>query len=322
MTDHFRIAGTSRRRFLQQAALLTSGGLLAACAPGGSSTAPVKPAAQSSASQPAQSAPSAAKPAGSVDKVRLVSWSQPRAEQASFYASDELGYFRDEGISYEYVAGQGSVLAAKTAQNVRTPADLRGKTIGVLSLASGGRYNVLTVLAANGMKEQDVTLVATGTNPAPFLEDKIDVWSTIIPTLDIVTERENLDTTRIYVRDYVNLPTDVLAVTEEMLRTKPDVIRRFLKGLKLGTDYAMQNVDGAAELGIKYGLDTKDPKVAAQMIRVFNEASVSEGTRQHGLGWFDMDLIQRGADFYLQSGLVKNRIDVNRYFTNQFVSQL
>jgi len=298
--------------------------------------------------------------------VRLVSWSQPRAEQANFFAADDLGYFRDEGIAYEYVPGQGSgdavkqilagnadiafagpegiyftaeqggavnavynlypqnifVMAAKRSQNVLTPADLKGKTIGVVSLASGGRYNVLTVLAANGMKESDVTLVATGTSPAPFLEGKVDVWSSLIPTVDLLVEAEKLDVTRIYVRDYVNLPTDVLAVTEETLKNKPDVIRRFLKAVKRGTEYTIQNVDPAAQIGIKYGLDTKDPKVAAAMIQAFNTASVSDETREHGLGWFDLALIQRGADFYQESGLIKRKVERSRYFTNQFVGQL
>jgi NitT/TauT family transport system substrate-binding protein len=140
--------------------------------------------------------------------------------------------------------------------------------------------------------------------------------------VDLLVEAEKLDVTRIYVRDYVNLPTDVLAVTETTLKNKPDVIRRFLKAVKRGTEYTIQNVDPAAQIGIKYGLDTKDPKVAAAMIQAFNTASVSDGTREHGLGWFDLPLIQRGADFYQETGLVKSKIDVNRYFTNQFVSQL
>src|SRR3954454_13306161 len=227
----------SRRQFLQQAALLTGGGLLAACAPAASPAAPAKPAASGASAPPSPSAGAGAapaKPAGSLDKVRLVSWSQPRAEQANFFAADDLGYFRDEGIAYEYVPGQGSgdavkqilagnadiafagpegiyftaeqggavsavynlypqnifVMAAKRSQNIQTPADLKGKTIGVISLASGGRYNVLTVLAANGMKEADVTLVATGTSPAPFLEGKVDVWSSLIPTVDLLVEAE------------------------------------------------------------------------------------------------------------------------------------
>src|SRR3954451_12703093 len=110
MTDQDQVAH-SRRRFLQQAALVAGGGLLAACAPAASPAAPAKPVA-SGASAPASPAAGAAaapaKPTGSLDKVRLVSWSQPRAEQANFFAADDLGYFRDEGIEYEYVPGQGS----------------------------------------------------------------------------------------------------------------------------------------------------------------------------------------------------------------------
>src|SRR4051794_33467967 len=94
--DH---AARSRRQFLQHAAVLAGGGLLAACAPAGSPATPAKPAA-SGASAPASptagAASAPAKPSGSLDKVRLVSWSQPRAEQANFFAADDLGYFRDE----------------------------------------------------------------------------------------------------------------------------------------------------------------------------------------------------------------------------------
>src|SRR5262249_38798630 len=98
MTDHGRPGAHSRRQFLQGTVLVAGGGLLAACArpapaqPG--SGAPPAAAPQSGAA----AAPAASSGSRSVDKVRLVSWSQPRAEQANFYAAQDLRYFRDEGI--------------------------------------------------------------------------------------------------------------------------------------------------------------------------------------------------------------------------------
>src|SRR5262249_31274755 len=113
MTDQQAPGARSRRQFLQGTVLVAGGGWLAACArpapaqPG--SVAPPAAAPQSGAT----AAPAASSGSRGVDKVGLVSWSQPRAEQANFYAAQDLGYFRDEGIEYEYVSGQGSGDAVK-----------------------------------------------------------------------------------------------------------------------------------------------------------------------------------------------------------------
>ncbi len=54
-----------------------------------------------------------------------------------------------------------NVFALKNKQII-TPLDLKGKKIGVISMASGTRYNLATILALNGMSERDVELVALG----------------------------------------------------------------------------------------------------------------------------------------------------------------
>src|SRR3954471_13625688 len=83
----------SRRRLLVGGALGLGAGLL-----GGACTA--RPAAA-----PASGAPA---PQRTPERLRFISWSQPRAEQANLFVAQDLGYFRDEGIEFEHVPGNGS----------------------------------------------------------------------------------------------------------------------------------------------------------------------------------------------------------------------
>ena len=304
--------------------------------------------------------------ARSPEPLRFVSWSQPRAEQANLFVAQELGYFRDQGIDFEYRVGQGSgdalkqilagngevafvgpeaiyftvdqggdavgiyniypqslfVIASWPETGIHSPADLRGKTIGVLSQASGSRYNVLTLLALAGLKEADVTLVATGPNPAPFLERKVDAWSSLATTTSELQRQQGLTFDFLYARDYLNLPTDVLATTRETYTRRQDLLLRFLRAVKQGTEYMIAKPAESAEIAVQYALDIKNPAAAEVVIRAFGEASQSETTRAQGLGTFDLPVLRDGARFYQEAGLVKTRVDVDRYFTNELVERL
>jgi NitT/TauT family transport system substrate-binding protein len=310
-------------------------------------------------------APAAGRPA-EPEPLRFISWSQPRAEQANLFVAQELGYFREQGIAFEYRPGQGSgdalkqvlagngevgfvgpeaiyftvdqggdavgiyniypqslfVIVSWPEAGIRTPADLRGKTIGVLSQASGSRYNVLTLLALAGLKEAEVTLVATGPNPAPFLERKIDAWSSLSTTANDLRQQTGQPFDILYTRDYLNLPTDVLATTRDLYTRRADLLVRFLRAVRQGTEYMLAHPAEAAEIAVQYALDIKDPAKAEGVIRAFGEASQSEATRAHGLGTFDLAVLREGARFYQEAGLIKSRIEVERYFTNDLVERL
>jgi NitT/TauT family transport system substrate-binding protein len=67
-----------------------------------------------------------------------------------------------------------NVVSLKAGQIVR-PQDLKGKRIGVYSMASGTRHNLLVILHLVGLQEADVEAVATGIlNFGPLMEGKVD----------------------------------------------------------------------------------------------------------------------------------------------------
>jgi NitT/TauT family transport system substrate-binding protein len=300
------------------------------------------------------------------DPLRFISWSQPRAEQANLFAAQDLGYFQEQAIQFQYLPGQGSgdalkqvlagngevafagpeavffavdqgadvvgiynsypqnlfVLLSWPDSQVEAPADLRGKTIGILSQASGSRYNLLGILAAGGLKEADVTLVATGPNPAAFLERRVDAWSTIATTAAEVQRQTGQTFRSLPARDYLNLPTDLFATTRETVTNRSDLLVRFLRAVRRGTQYMIDHPAEAAEIAVRSALDIKDPRAAEIVIRAFGEASQSETTRKLGLGAFDLAPLRDGARVYAEAGLLKTHLDTDRAFTNDLVARL
>jgi NitT/TauT family transport system substrate-binding protein len=302
----------------------------------------------------------------SPERLRFVSWSQPRAEQANLFVAQDLGYYRDQGVDFEYVPGNGSGDALKQLlagnadvgfvgpeaiyftvdqggdavgiyniypqsiftivswpeAGIRAPADLRGKTIGVLSQASGSRYVVLTLLALAGLKEADVTLVATGPNPAPFLERKVDAWSSLVTTAADLQEQTGQSFNQLPARDHLNLPTDVFATTRDSYNHRSDLLVRFLRAVRQGTEYMIAHPAEAAEISVQHALDIKEAPKAEKVIRAFGEASKPDDANVQSLGTFNLTVLREGARLYREAGLVKTRVDIERYFTNDLVARL
>ncbi len=301
------------------------------------------------------------------EKIRFVSWSSPRVEQANFFVAQEKGYFKKEGVDFKYLPGRGSGNAMKqilagngdvafvgpeavllaayqgakvTAfyntypQNIfeviyhgnlgiKSVKDLRGKTIGVFSLGSGGRYNLTTLLHLNGVKEAEVVLVTTFANPGPFLQRKIDAWVSITPSTWTMRQKGLLKKAGSFlIRDYLNLPTDVFASTNETLKKREAAILSFLKAFRRGTDFMINNPEEATAISKKYVLKMRNPKLAGGVVRMFGEVSQSALTREKGLGWFDMEVLEKGESLFRKTGILKGRVSVRHHFTNRLVERL
>ena len=127
----------------------------------------------------------------------------------------------------------------------------------------------------------------------------------------------------IWCKDYLNLPTDVFAIMEKDLRPKRDLFKRFLRAYKKGAEWTIKNPEEAVQYCVKVCVDTKDPKLILDHVKIrVIGSSQSATTRQKGLGWFDMPVLKDGADLYRKAGLIKEQLNIETIFSNEIVQEL
>ncbi|WP_318263787.1 ABC transporter substrate-binding protein [Peribacillus simplex] len=197
-------------------------------------------------------------------------------------------------------------------KKINKPQDLKGKTIGVYSLTSGTRQNLLVLLHQAGLSENDVKIVETGLlNFAPLMQGKVDATAATDTGL-AVAKQKGLDEVNVMeVKDYLNVPSDVFVVTEKTYDEKKDVLKEFLEAYSSSAQWMIKNPEEAAKLASEYAIDGKDEQQNLKIINLRNISSVSsEGTDSKGLGVLDTSVLQKGADTYLQLGLIENSIDI------------
>ena len=251
--------------------------------------------------------------AGGGDAIRNILTGQADVaftDPGSFFSALEKGE-KLRAIYDIYPQNVFNVVSLKSSRITR-PADLKGRKIGVYSLSSGTRQNLLVLLHQAGLSESDVTIVVTGLlNFAPLLQGQVDATAATDTGL-LVGKRKGLgDVDVIEVRSHLNVSSDLFVVREEVYRQKKDVLRRFLKAYRDSAAWMIANPEEAAGLAVKRAIDGTDPAINLEIIRLRNAASVSATTQKNGLGAFDLESLQKAADVYRQLGLLQRTIKVS-----------
>lgn len=202
-------------------------------------------------------------------------------------------------------------LVSLKSRNITKPSDLKGKRIGVYSLASGTRQNLQILLHQAGLTEADVTIVVTGLlNFLPLMQGQVDATAATDTGLLVGKQKGLGDVNVMEVKNYVNISSDFFVVREETYQQKKDVLKRFLQAYQDSAEWMMRSPQEAAKLAVKFALDGQNETANLEVIKLRNATSVSPVTQQKGLGAFDMNVIQKGANAYKAFGLIQRDIKV------------
>ncbi|MGV3494193.1 MAG: ABC transporter substrate-binding protein [Ramlibacter sp.] len=259
--------------------------------------------------------------AGSADAIRNI-----LSGQADVAFSDPLTFFAalDKGEKlraiYDIYPRNVFNVVALRSSGIRSPADLKGKKIGVYSLASGTRQGLQLLLHSAGLTEADVTVVVTGLlNFAPLMQGQVDATAATDTGLAIGRRRGLPDVNVIEVGRHQPMSSDLFVVREETYRNRREALRRFLRGYRDAAAWMIARPDEAAQLAAKRAIDGSDIAQNLEIVKLRNAASVSDLTRQRGLGAIDVPSLQAAADTWRKLGLIAQPIDVARVVTQDLL---
>lgn len=230
-------------------------------------------------------------------------------DPGSLFAALDKGE-RLQAIYDVYPQNVFNVVALKDS-GIRRPADLKGRRVGVYSLASGTRQNLLVMLHLAGLTEADVTVVPTGLlNFAPLLQGQVDATAATDTGL-LIGRRRGLQAVEVMeVREHLNVSSDLFVVREQTLRQRREPLRRFLRAYRDAAAWMIAQPLEAAQLARRRAIDGSDLALNLEIVQARNASSVSDLTRRAGLGAMDAASLQKAADVYRQLGLVQRRLDM------------
>lgn len=216
-------------------------------------------------------------------------------------------------------------LVVNKNKGIASPADLRGKTIAVTSQASTSRYNVMYLLAANGLSEDDVTMAAVGRDFASVLlggtVDAASTWGSINWGMFQNVGDPAEAGFEIWEYEEVPGPNAVYFSRRQWIDANKDVLRRFVAAVDQAKRWIAENPDQAAEIGARYavGADNLARNRAVIDLRIEMQ-STGPGVAEHGMGWCDIETMSRIANEAVELGILDQRIDVADVITNEFIA--
>jgi NitT/TauT family transport system substrate-binding protein len=174
---------------------------------------------------------------------------------------------------YTLTQDNGNVLAVKADSPINRLEDLRGKSIGALSWASGGGALLIRSLDNVGIKEGEYTKVITPPGPATAVSlkngqvDGLILWYSAYAPMEI----SGLKLKFIDVPAAHQVAGYLLATTDRFLKKDPAVVDGLCRAANKGFLFARQNPDAAIDLFMKeypsYKPASLDKAVAAKQYK-------------------------------------------------------
>lgn len=228
---------------------------------------------------------------------------------------------RAQGLPIVYVGAWYQqypvAVVSKVDQGIVKPSDLRGKKIGLPGLFGANYIGLDALLFSAGLAEKDVTLDSIGFNQVAALaadqEQAVSVYTTNEP---VQLQAQGYKLNEIRVADYVELASNGLITNEETIAKDPDLVRRMTAAFLKGLADTISNPDEAYTVSKKYVQDLAQANEATQKEILSRSIDLWKADR---LGYSDPKAWQNMQDTLLKMGLLKQPLDVNKAFTNQFV---
>jgi NitT/TauT family transport system substrate-binding protein len=220
---------------------------------------------------------------------------------------------------------QGSpfcVMSSKSAP-IRTPADMKGKTIGVTSKGGTAENLLDTMLIQHNVDPALVKREVIGESPGSFALIEAGRLHAFIAGTSTRVGLENMKASMEWfsVDKFAPLPGQLYSVTRDTLRTDPDTVVRYLRAVKKAVDFiiADESKEKTLDLLAQFSLPAlKNREIAKADIKANTELWLDAGPdqvlRNVPERW------QKARDVFAKSGAVKPGPATDLY-TNELVNK-
>lgn len=219
-------------------------------------------------------------------------------------------------------------VASDPSAPLKTPQDLIGKTIGVISLGGTARLSLDAMLLAAGVPLDSVNRVVTGADAASleFLRrGEVDGFFTFTGT-ETTFNLLGINLNYLPTSDYAELPEDSYFVTKQTAEDEPEAIVSFLRGCRRGWEFMAEPSNAPKVLtaiGAWNPTEVEDEARAVAIVNAEMELVTPDDSSKKVL---DINLPAWEKGIELCKGLELIAEDVNLplsdYVTTEFIDQV
>ncbi len=210
-------------------------------------------------------------------------------------------------------------VAAPQGLGIRTPADLRGRRIGLPGLYGASYIGLRALLSAGGVPEDQVRLEAIGYNQVEALiSGQVDAAVVYVTNEPIQLRARGYAVDVLRVADYMALVSNGLITNERTLREQPDLVRRMIRAITRGLQDTINDPEGAYAISEKYVENLAQADRAVQM----EVLTTSIGLWQQApWGYSDPQAWENMARVLREMGLLTQPLEITQAYSNAYLPQ-
>lgn len=252
------------------------------------------------------------------DGIKLVG-----ANQSDFaiVTGDQIIQARAQNIPIVYVGNWYNAfpieVVSLSAQNIRSPADLVGKKVGLPALFGASYTAWRALLYTSNLRETDVRVENIGFTQVQALErGTVDAAVVYANNEPVQLQLAGRSLNAIKTWEYAHLVGNGVAVNETALANHPQIVRAFVRALLHGVQDTLSDPASALAITVAQLPEAGGENLAKSDAILRASLPLWENTR---LGETRLADWQAMADFMREAGFISTPVDVNRAFSNDYL---
>lgn len=255
-----------------------------------------------------------------LDPIKLVA---SGSDQIGTAGADQILLARAQGLPLVCIAvvfqSSPVVFLTRKDSGITKPNDFVGRTVGIQP-ATDVMPIYEALLRKLSIDRKEIQEIPIQYSLTPFLEKQIDVLPAWATNQTYILDKMGIKYNLIDPREYgINVYGMCYFTTEKMIAESPDLLQLYIDSVIKGYRWAFDNKDSATQIVISFS-DKLDYQQERYQLGELERYVIDAPDRR--LGWMTKDKWGSTQQLYLDVGMLKGAVDLNKVYTTQFLERI